>query len=133
MIDYETDIFNSVATQLRSAYTGIYVTAERQRTPPKFPAVQIVEMSNVASTDTQDSASLENHADLMFEVNVFSNLKSGAKLHARGIVGYVDTLFQGLGFARQLLEPIDNADDSVYRYVARYIGRVSQSGVVYQR
>lgn len=133
MIDIETDIFNYIATALRSEYTGIYVTAEKRRMPSKYPAVQLVEMGNTVSADTSDSGSLENHADVMYEVNVYSNLVSGAKLQAKGIVGFIDELFLGLGFVRQLLEPIDNADASVYRYVARYVARVSKDKAIYQR
>lgn len=134
MIDIETEIFNYIATALRSQYTNIFVASEKRRAPSRYPAVQIVEMSNVVSADTSDSGSLENHADLMYEVNVFSNLASGAKLQAKEIICFVDELFLEKGFVRQLLEPINNADASVYRYVARYIARVGKRDkVIYQR
>lgn len=133
MIDVETDVFNAIAEALRSEYLGIYVASAKTRAPSSFPAVQIVETSNVIATDTIDSGSLENHADLMYEVNVYSNLTRGAKLQAKKIMGFVDNCFKELGFVRQLCEPIDNGDSSVYRYVARYVGRASVDKVIYQR
>ena len=133
MIDYETEIFSYIAAAVRSEYSGSFVTSVKKRVPSKFPAVQIVEVSNVTSDDTSDSGDIEQHADLMYEVNTFSNLASGAKLQAKEIMGFVDEKFKELGFTRQLCEPIDNSDASIYRYVARYIGRVSKAGTVYQR
>lgn len=133
MIDVETEIFSYIATALRSEYQGIYVASEKRRMPTKYPAVQIVEMSNVTSQDTSDSGTNENHADVMYEVNVFSNLASGAKLEAKAIMGFIDDLFLEKGFVRQLLEPVDNADSSFYRYLARYIARIGKDNVIYQR
>ena len=135
MIDVEADVFSYVATALRSEYISppIYVASVKKRTPSTFPAVQIVETSNVISTDTSDSARLENHADLMYEVHVYSNLSSGAKKQAKEIMSFVDERFKELGFVRQLCEPIDNGDSSIYRYVARFIGRASVDKVIYQR
>lgn len=133
MIDVEPEIFNYIATRLRSEYLGIFVTSEKRRMPPKYPAVEIVERSNADADDTADSNSLENHADVMYEVNVYSNLASGAKLQAKEIAGFIDNLFHEKGFRKQLLEPIDNADSSFYRYTGRYIARIGKDNVIYQR
>jgi hypothetical protein len=133
MIDIETEVFAYVAERLRSQYTNIYVASVKKRFPSSFPAVQIVEMSNTVATDTSDSGSNENHADLMYEVNVYSNLTSGAKKQAKEIMSFVDDKFNELGFVRQLCEPIDNGDTSIYRYVARYVGRASRDKIIYQR
>lgn len=133
MIDVENEIFTALATVLRSEYPSIYVASVKKRIPASFPAVQIIETSNVVSTDTSDTAHYENHADLMYEVNVYSNLTSGAKKQARSILNIVDDKFEELGFVRSLCEPIDNSDSSIFRYVARYIGRVGRNKVIYQR
>lgn len=133
MIDIETEVFAYVAERLRSQYTNIYVASVKKRFPSSFPAVQIVEMSNTVATDTSDSGNNENHADLMYEINVYSNLTSGAKKQAKEIMSFVDDKFNELGFVRQLCEPIDNGDTSIYRYVARYVGRTSRDKVIYQR
>ena len=133
LIDVETDVFSAVASQLRSEYLGIYVASVKKRIPSFFPAVQIVERSNVVASDTSDSGDIENHADLMYEVEVYSNKTSGAKLEAKEIMGFVDACFKELGFKRQFCEPVENSDSSVYRYLARFIGRASKNKVIYQR
>ena len=133
MIDIENEVFNYVAQALRSEYTNIFVASVKTRAPSSFPAVQIIETSNAVATDTADTNSIENHADLMYEVNVYSNLKSGAKLQAKQIMSFADECFKELGFVRQLCEPINNSDSSVFRYVARFVCRASQNKTIYQR
>lgn len=133
MIDVETDVFDYVSRELKSEYRSIYVVSVKKRIPSSFPAVEIVETSNTTSTDMSDSEELENFADLMYEVNVYSNLTSGAKLQAKSIMSFVSDKFKELGFVRQFCNPIENPDKSVYRYTARFIGRASTNKVIYQR
>lgn len=133
MIDVEADVFDYVSKRLKSEYINIYVASVKKRIPSSFPAVQIVETSNTTSTDMSDSEELENFADLMYEVEVYSNLESGAKRQAKTIIGFVSDRFKELGFVRQFCNPIENADRSIYRYTARFIARASTDKVIYQR
>lgn len=133
MIDVETEVFSYIAGRLRTEFLGIYVASVKKRVPSSFPAAQIVEMNNMVATDTTDSSGIEKHADVMYEVNVYSNLASGAKKQAKEIIRFIDNCFSELGFARQICDPIDNGDTSIYRYIARYIARISESKTVYQR
>lgn len=133
MIDVEADVFDYVSKRLKSEYINIYVASVKKRIPSSFPAVQIVETSNTTSTDMSDSEELENFADLMYEVEVYSNLESGAKRQAKAIIGFVSDRFKELGFVRQFCNPIENADRSIYRYTARFIARASTDKVIYQR
>ena len=92
MIDIESQVFTTVATALRTEYgaSNIYVAPEYVSQPPKFPAVFIVEQDNTVHLRGRDSATIENFADVMYQVNVFSNKNAGKKVHAKEIIALVD-------------------------------------------
>ena len=46
MINIESEVFNTVATALRSEFTGIFVSGESVAAPSSFPAVTLVEDDN---------------------------------------------------------------------------------------
>ena len=79
MINVESEIFNIVAKAVRNVYPDIYISGEYVKSPPRFPCVSLVEMDNSAYIRTQTSSNGENHAELMYELNVYSNKKSGKK------------------------------------------------------
>ena len=85
MINVESEIFNIIAKALRKEYPGAYVVGEYVKAPSKFPCVSIVEMDNTAYDRTQTSGSLENHADVTYEVNIYSNKISVKKSECRAI------------------------------------------------
>ncbi|MDO4384906.1 MAG: hypothetical protein Q4E18_02785 [Clostridia bacterium] len=134
MIDIEKEIFTEIAQAVRAIYQDAYVTGEYVRTPPSFPCVSVEEKDNATLRRTQTSAVLENHAVLMYEVNVYSNKEKGKKSECRALINVVDTTFQRLGFTRQMLNPIPNLEDAtIYRIIARYKAVVDQSNVIYRR
>ena len=134
MIDIENDVFNTVATELRSKYPDIYVVGEYVRTPPRFPCVSLIEMDNQSYQQTEDSGSVENHASLMYEVNIYSNKTVGKKTECKAIATLIDERMLALGFARTMLQPIPNMDDAtIYRMTGRYSAVISKDKVIYRR
>ena len=134
MIDFENDIFNTVATVVRVKYPDIYMVGEYVKTPPKFPCVSLVEMDNQSYQQTEDSGSVENHASLMYEVNIYSNKTVGKKSECKAIAALIDERMLALGFARTMLQPIPNLDDAtIYRMVGRYSAVISKNKVLYRR
>ena len=134
MINVENEIFARVAGALRTAYPSAFVSGEYVRTPSKFPFVSIMEMSNTAYDRTQSSGGVENHASLMYEVNIYSNKKSGKKSECREIATLIDNEFATLGFSRTMLQPIPNMDDAtIYRITGRYTAVVSKDKTIYRR
>lgn len=134
MIDCENEIFNTVATEVRTEYPDIYMVGEYVKTPPKFPCVSLVEMDNQSYQSTEDSGSSENHAVLMYEVNVYSNKTVGKKSECKAIAALIDERMLALGFARTMLQPIPNLDDAtIYRMVSRYSAIISKNKVIYRR
>lgn len=134
MIDCENEIFSKVAESVRAVYPSAFVSSEYVRTPPKFPFVSLIEMSNTAYDRTQSSGGLENHASLMYEVNVYSNKKSGKKSECKAIAALIDSELATLGFSRTMLQPIPNMDDAtIYRMTGRYTAVISKDKKLYRR
>ena len=134
MINIENEIFNIVATAIRSEYPDAYVVGEYVKSPSRFPCVSIVEMDNTAYDRTQSSGSLENHANVTYEVNIYSNKTSGKKSECKAIASLIDNEFATLGFSRTMLQPIPNVDDAtIYRMTGRYNGVVSKDNYVFRR
>lgn len=134
MIDIEKDIFNIVAKAVRNVYPNIYISGEYVKSPSKFPAVSLVEMDNSVYTQTQTSDNVENHVALMYELNVYSNKKSGKKSECKAIASLIDNELAALGFSRSMLQPIPNMDDAtIYRIIGRYRSVVDKDKKIYRR
>ena len=134
MINIESEVFGIIARAIRDKYPKAYVVGEYVKSPSKFPCVSIVEVDNTMYERTQSSGSLENHADVMYEVNVYSNKTSGKKSECKDIASLIDNEFAALGFSRTMLQPIPNMDDAtIYRMTGRYRGIVSKDKKVYRR
>ena len=134
MINIESEMFDIMAKAIRTKYPSAYVVGEYVKSPSRFPCISIVEMSNTAYDKTQSSGSLENHADLTYEVNIYSNKTSGKKSECKDIASLLDNEFATLGFSRTMLQPIPNGDDAtIYRTVGRYRGVASKDKRIFRR
>lgn len=133
MIDIENEVFTKIATELRSRFSGINVYGEDVRTPSSFPCVSIVEADNYTVKNTQDSGCNENHANLMYEVNVYSNKTSGKKSECKEILSLIDEMLLGMGFTRTMKNPVTMDDATIYRMVSRYSAIVSKNRMIYRR
>lgn len=133
MIDIENEVFTKIASELRSQFTGINVYGEDVRSPSQFPCVSVVEADNYTVKSTQDSGSNENHAKLMYEVNVYSNKTSGKKTECKEILSVIDDILLGLGFTRTMKNPVSMDDATIYRMVTRYTAIVSTNQTIYRR
>ena len=118
MIDIETEIFNSISVKVREKYSQIFLTGEYVKSPPSFPCASIVEVDNQIYRNTRTTECIENHAQLLYEVNVYSNKHNGKKAECKEIISYIDSLMASFGFTRTLLNPVPNEEDAtVYRMV----------------
>lgn len=121
MIDCETKVFDTVSKAIRTAHGDtLYVTGEYVPSPPKFPAVSIVEADNYV-TQRYSTLKKENAANVMYEINVYSNKTAGKKAEAKSIANTADEAMEALGFVRTMRNQIPNLNDaSIYRIVCRY-------------
>lgn len=120
MIDIETKIYSPIATALKTAYSGIYVTGEPVSIPSRPLAVSIVQQDSYSSPRKQDNTLKERFATVMFQVDVYSNLENGKKSKAKEVMGAIDDMFFEMNFMRLSLAPIPMEDNGYYRLTARY-------------
>jgi hypothetical protein len=134
MISVENEIFDRVSTRVRKKFPNVNMTGEYVKSPSSFPHISLEEKDNSAFTSTQTSAEHENHAVLMYEVNVYSNKTKGKKTECKELISIVDNEMQKLGFTRTMLQPIPNMDDAtIYRLTARYTAIISKDKMIYRR
>ena len=134
MIDIESAVFNRVATRVREVFPDIFMVGEYVKSPSSFPAVSLMEMDNGTRIETIDSGSDENHVNVMYEVNVYSNKTVGKKSECKAIIALIDEEMLAMGFSRSTLTPVPNENDStIYRMVGRYRAAVSSNNTIYRR
>ena len=131
MIDFSNEIFNAVATSLRSLYSGIRVVGEYVATPTVFPCVTIDEIQNTPVH--LDSGAKSKYARIVYRVQVFSNLEAGKRAQARGIYGAVDEKLQELGlFCKTYTTTPEVYNSEIYQITATYEGVIDREGVIYR-
>lgn len=133
MIDCENEIFDIIAKRLREAFPGITVKGEQELIPSKFPCAYIEEADNYSLQRTRDSGSNENHATVMYEVNVYSNKTSGKKSECKKIFNEIDEAFSSLNFTRIMKQPLPTDDATKSRIVGRYEANISKDKTIYRR
>lgn len=134
MIDIETMIFDNVSKKVRETYPKIFITGEYVKSPSSFPCVSLIETDNQILERTRTSSCTENHVQVMYEVNVYSNKKSGKKAECKKIISSIDEWLTELGFTRTMMNPVPNEEDAtIYRMVGRYRAIVSKDNIIYRR
>lgn len=135
MIDIENEVFDYFAAAMRAKFgADLYVTGEYNDVPSQFPCVALEEKDNASKESTQAGNSTENHATLLYELNVYSNLLVGKKQQCKDLLAYADGLLAGLGFTRIMSSPVPNlSDTTIYRKTARYRAVVDKNKTFYGR
>ena len=134
MIDIENQVFDRIAMKVREQFPDIFITGEYVNSPSSFPAVSLVEMDNSVRESTVDSGSNEKHANVMYEVNVYSNKTAGKKSECKAIMALIDQELIAMGFVRSTLTPVQNEYDStIYRMLGRYRATVSSDYKIFRR
>jgi len=130
MIDCENEVYTRVARVLREKFPGIDIAGEYVNAPSVFPHVSITQSDNaVISAKMTGSAEF---AQVMFEVNVYSNKTEGRKSECKSIMNVIDEILFRMNFKRLALTPVPNMEDAtIYRLVARY--RVATDGKHFYR
>lgn len=143
MIDIESDVFNAIRTAIIAEYPNCYVADAILSSPPSYPCVFLVESDNTSYRKTVDSSSNENHASVMYTLEIYSNkvggtkngkVVPGKKAECKAIAAIADNTFLNLGFQRTFLQQVPNLNDAtIYRMVGRYEAVVSKDHVIYRR
>ena len=130
MIDCENEVYTRIARVLRDKFPGINIAGEYVYAPSSFPHVSITQSDNsVVSEQMTGSAEM---AQVMFEINIYSNKADGRKTECKSIAKVIDDVMFKMNFKRMALTPIPNMEDAtIYRIVARY--RVMTDGKYFYR
>lgn len=134
MLDYSRQVFSRLTESLRGKFKEIYTSRNDSTSPPKFPAVTIVQKSNVNYKRTMDCDSRENHVKVMYQIDVYSNDTDEADRidTAEKIAEAVSDFMLELGFSRTMCEPIPNVNDmSIFRISTRFEGVIGKDALVY--
>lgn len=130
MIDYSNEIFNAVATDLRSAYEGIKVVGEYVASPTAFPTVTVDETENIPMH--LDSAELPKYASVVYRVQVFCN-GTGKRAKAREIYGTVAKRLSLMGLVAVTYTTTPAIYNSeVYCITGTFRGVIDRGGVIYR-
>ena len=130
MIDCENEVYTRIARVLRDKFPGINIAGEYVNAPSSFPHVSITQSDNsVVSEQMTGSAEM---AQVMFEINIYSNKADGRKTECKSIAKVIDDVMFKMNFKRMALTPIPNMEDAtIYRILARY--RVMTDGKYFYR
>jgi len=134
MINIEPELYNKVAELLRTKYgEEIFVTNAPVSMPDKFPAVCISEGGNTTNRNTLDSSNTENHSNVAWEIEVYSNDQYVGRYECKQIAVFVNSLIIDHNFTRTFGDYVPNADKSITRYVLRYTATVGKDKTIYRR
>lgn len=134
MIDIENEVFNVVAQAVRQQYPDVFLSGEYVKSPSSFPCISLSMLENSVYRDSQTSVCMENHADVTYELNIYSNKAAGKKAECKELAAFVDELLASLGFTRTMLKTIPNLDDAtIYRMTGRYKAIISNNKIIFRR
>lgn len=126
MIDIENIVFDRLAKAVRTLYSGASVYGEYVETPATFPCVTIVEADNNVLQRTRDLDKNEHYANLMYEINIYTNDTTAKKSKAKSIAAVIDDEMSAMLFTRTFRGQTPNIDRTIYRITLRYSGVVSE-------
>lgn len=131
LIDYESQIYTAVRNAVVGSDSTIKVSGTTNLTPNEFPSVFVEEIDNNTYTASVTSCT-QPHANLMYEVNIFTNNVSGSKSKAKAILKVVSDTFEEMGFIRSSVQPFSLDNGTKYRIFARFTAICDENGQIAQ-
>ena len=120
MIYTQNAIFTVIRTAVLNTISTANVTQTYSATPSKFPTVFAREIGHFTPAQTQTLTNQQDVYETTWEVQIFSNLTSGAKEQAYKLMGIVKNALRGLYFIEVSENPIDAANAKYYTLIARF-------------
>lgn len=133
MIDVENQVYTMIRNAIIAEYPTCKVEGILNLSPSEFPCVYIEEISNTSLDSTITSTSNENHANISYEINVWSNKSAGRKAEAKAILAIADNVLVQYNFSRITRTPVQIDDGTKYRIIARYSAIVDKNENIYRR
>lgn len=133
MIDIESDILQLVEEAVAAKRPDVEMYDIETRAPASFPCITLREMDNYCHMSSRDTSSTEKYAQVMYELNAYSNLTKGRKKECREIFALADEALIRAGFTRMSMNPVEMQDATIYRLAGRYQAVISRDKVIYRR
>lgn len=131
MIDVSNEIFNTVATAVRTKHSPVAVIGENVSVPASFPTVAMDETYNVPTEI--DSSAVEKYAAVTYRVQVFCS-GEGKRAKAREIFNTVAETCHGLNLMRKTYTTTpDIYNSSVYQISATFEAVVRHDETIFRR
>ena len=132
MLDAESVVFSAASKAVKMKFEKAKAYNEETDSPASFPCFTLVESSNISYRNSMTADNKENHVDIMFTANVYSNLSTGAKRQCKEMMGIIDEVMRSYGFVRTMNEQMPNHERSISRRTARWRGILGSDGFVYK-
>lgn len=120
MIYTQNAIYTVIRTAVLNTISTANVTQTYSATPSKFPTVFAREIGHFTPSQTQTLTNQQDVYETTWEVQIFSNLTSGAKEQAHKLMSIVKNALRGLYFIEVSENPIDTANAKYYTLIARF-------------
>ena len=135
MVDIETDIYDTVRYSIKQYDEKCEVSSRFYTSQPtSFPAVSLMEISNLPLEIAIDSSDDEPASVVTFQVDVYSNLQNGAKAQCKEIIRIVSHILHRWNCQRTMCELLNNmADNTITRMTARFVVNVNKDFTMFRR
>ena len=127
MHDFETAIYDELATQLESQFDGLTVVTTDLPGEPSFPVAQFRPVDYTPDPASVESGDHEVRTVTLWELQSYSNR---TRREAKAIAVAADALMTEWGWTRTTLAPVESGDRTIRRFVARWRGAVDADGNV---
>lgn len=125
--DVEDKVFDTAYTHIKALFPNVDMKSVPEFIKCGDLAVRLYEADNMTDYETLSlSNNDEEFANVMYEVQIRSNLKSGKKAQAKAVYRAMNDIMLKMGFVRTSTQPF--FEDTVYRFAARYHARVDTDG-----
>ena len=132
MTDIENIIINRIDTALEAAGYKDILGSTYQDTPASFPWVFFEQSDSYENPLYHNASRTNNHDTVVFEADIYSNKKNGAKTECKEIEQIIDTEMVALGFSRTTAQPMKPTSDLYKaRLFARYRAVVDSNKYIY--
>ena len=128
MIDKENEVYTRVNEIVMDKFPKANMDSEYVSFPAGFPHVSLYQSDSYTPSNREDNSLKPKFAVITFDVNVYSNKKTGKKQECKKIMNEIDDVMHSMNFRRIVMTPVPNLNDStIYRLTARYQGEASET------
>lgn len=132
MIDNFNEIYTCITTALKTYDSSVKTSSVYTNSPSSYPFVSIELIEDSVYERGMDSGDIENFAYHSYEINVYTKGNT-AMSKARGLLEVADNFMKSIGFMRVSKTPMQDQNETLYRYIARYEAVVGKDLKVYRR